>query len=87
MLALRTGSTDAAGRSFRTMNAFAVFVVNDHLNTLLEEAAKRRAVQGDKPGLSARIGSAAARLRSAFTTPVDAADPVLPKLDGYPYRG
>ncbi len=70
------------------MNAFAVFVVNDHLNTLLEEAAQRRSVQADKPSLGARIGSAAARVRSAFSTPVETeTDAILPKLDGYPYRG
>jgi hypothetical protein len=70
------------------MNALAIFVVNDHLNSLLDEADQRRSVQADKPSLGARIGSAAARLRSAFSTPIEIeTDAVLPKLDGYPYRG
>jgi hypothetical protein len=69
------------------MNAFAVFVVNEHLMELRDEAAQRRALQGPKPGYGQRIAAAAARVKAAITTAPDEAYSVLPKLDGYPYKG
>ena len=69
------------------MNAFAVFVVNEHLMELRDEAAQRRAMQGPKPSVGRRIAAAGARVKAAFTTASDDAYSVLPKLDGYPYKG
>lgn len=37
------------------MQAYAVFAVNQHLETLLAEAARHRAVQVSKPSLRTRI--------------------------------
>jgi hypothetical protein len=69
------------------MNAFAVFVVNEHLMELRDEAAQRRALQGPKPSFGRRVAAAAARVKAAVSTAPDESYSVLPKLDGYPYRG
>jgi hypothetical protein len=69
------------------MNAFAVFVVNEHLMELRDEAAQRRAMQGPKPSFGQRIAAAAARVKTAVATAPEDSYSVLPKLDGYPYKG
>jgi hypothetical protein len=51
------------------MNAYAVFVVHEHMESLLAEAAKRRMSAATKPSLRQRIASAATSIRSAFTAP------------------
>ena len=69
------------------MNAFAVYVVNEHMTQLRLEAAQRRATQASGTSTRQRIAAAATRVRLAFTTPASTDDPGLPTLDGYPYRG
>ena len=70
------------------MNAIAIFTVNEHMQYLLDESAKRRAAHTAKPGIIERIGSTAASLRTALTRPVDYSNSILPpRLDEYPYRG
>lgn len=69
------------------MNAYAYFIVNHHLNYLLEESAKQQRVRElFRPSLRDRIASAVAGVRRVFD-PVDLSGPVLPSLDSYPYRG
>ncbi len=65
------------------MNAYAIFAVNEHMEFLLAEAAQRRALRTDKPGLLKRIASAAS---SALAMPIDNRGSILPKLEDYPYR-
>lgn len=59
------------------MDAYAVLMVNEHLDRLRQEAAQRRALQPDHRDLAQWIASAAASLRSVMSTP---------KLDEHPYR-
>lgn len=68
------------------MNAYAIFAVNEHMEFLLEEAARHRAMQTDKPGLLERIASAASRVRASLGRPLDNGGSILPKLEDYPYR-
>lgn len=68
------------------MNTYATFVVNDHLQVLLEEAAVRRAFQIEKPGLRERIASAASSVKAAIAAPADYSRSILPTLDDYPYQ-
>ena len=69
------------------MNAYAYFVVNHHLDYLLEQAAKQRRIDElfPQPSLRARVASALAGIRRVFD-PVDLTGPALPNLDNYPYR-
>ena len=70
------------------MNAYAYFIVNHHLDYLLEQAAKRQRLEEllPQPSIRARIESAIARVRRVFD-PIDLSGPVLPNLEHYPYRG
>jgi hypothetical protein len=68
------------------MNAYAIFVVNSHLQVLLDEAAARRALTVEKPGLRQRIASAAASVRTTIDSPADYSRSILPTLQDYPYR-
>ena len=70
------------------MNAYAYFIVNHHLDYLLEQAAKRQRVEElfPQPSVRARIASALAGLRRVFD-PIDLGGPALPSLENYPYRG
>lgn len=70
------------------MNAFAIFAVNEHLEFLLDEAAKRRDTQRTSPSFGQRIGSALASVRKTLTSPADYSASILPpRLDDYPYQG
>lgn len=69
------------------MNAYAIFVVNDHLQVLLDEAATRRALSAEKPSLRRRIASAASSIRTTVQSPADYSNQILPTLQDYPYRG
>jgi hypothetical protein len=60
------------------MNAYAVLVVNDHLESLRAEAAQRRALQADGKSLRQRIASAANALRTAVSAPVATPNQVSP---------
>jgi hypothetical protein len=84
MLLLRTGRTGTQKGAINDMNAYAVFAVNEHLEFLLDEAAKRRATQSDQPSLLERIASAASGALAAM--PLDNRGTILPKLEDYPYR-
>lgn len=69
------------------MNAYAVFVVNEHLEMLRREAAERRAATEGRPSVVARIAARLSGLRHGLSLREQPASPVLPRLDGYPYRG
>jgi hypothetical protein len=67
------------------VNALAAIYVNEYLATLRSEAAQRRAASlAEHRGLRDRLASAASDVRRALG---GASDPVLPKLDNYPYGG
>ena len=68
------------------MNAYAIFVVNNHLQVLLDEAAARRAVKFEKSGLLQRIASAASSVKATFDSPADYSNSIIPNLQDYPYR-
>lgn len=68
------------------MNAYAIFVVNEHLQVLLDEAAVRRAHQVEKPSVFERIASAASSVWAAVEAPADYSRSILPPLNDYPYR-
>lgn len=69
------------------MNAFAILAVNAHLQDLLDEAANRRMVSVEKPGIGARIASAASRAKVVLQSPADYSRSIIPNLQDYPYRG
>jgi len=69
------------------MNAYAIFAVNEHLEYLLDEAARNRATKAAKPGLRTRFASAVDKLRLNVATSTYEMSSILPKLDDYPYRG
>ena len=71
------------------MNTYAYFMVNHHLDFLLEQAAKQQRIDElfPQPTLRARIASAFTRLHRFLGGPVDLNGPVLPTLEHYPYRG
>ena len=68
------------------MNAYAIFVVNNHLQVLLDEAAARRAVKVEQPGLRQRIASVASSVKATIDSPADYSRSILPSLQDYPYR-
>jgi hypothetical protein len=75
-----------AERRDRDMNAFAILVVNQHLESLLEEAANERlAKDARKAGLRKRIASALTSVKSVMTDTAESSS-VLPALSDYPYR-
>lgn len=69
------------------MNAYAIFAVNEHLESLIDEAARNRAARFGKPSLSERIATAVSSLRMTFATRTYEMSSILPKLEDYPYRG
>jgi uncharacterized protein (DUF2235 family) len=68
------------------MNAYAILVVNSHLQVLLDEAAARRTFKAEKPGMRQRIASAAASVKTTLESPADYSRSILPTLQDYPYR-
>ena len=68
------------------MNSYSILLVNERIEQLRREAAERHArpAQG---ATARRVTAALTSLRSAITTPVGSANPIVPALDGYPYRG
>ncbi len=87
MLLLRTGWTGTQKGAIKIMNAYAIFAVNEHMEFLLAEAAQRRAMRTDKPGLLKQIASSASNARAALAMPLDSRGSILPALEDYPYRG
>lgn len=69
------------------MNAYAIFAVNEHLEYLIDEAARNRASRVGKPSLSERIASAAEKVRLSVATATYEMSSILPKLEDYPNRG
>ena len=66
------------------MNAIAVIYVNQHLDTLRAENQRNRMADGvDKRSIRSRIAAAAASLGIVSTS----SEPVVPKLQNYPYGG
>ncbi len=59
------------------MNAYAILVVNDHLETLRTEAAARRSLSVDRPSLLDRIVATVASIKATFTTPAEPANLAL----------
>jgi hypothetical protein len=70
------------------VNAYAYFIVNHHLDFLLEQAARQQRIDElfPQPSVRARIASAFARVRRVFD-PIELGGPALPTLEHYPYRG
>ena len=72
------------------MNAYAAWIVDQQIDELRRDAARRRferAQRAAQPSLTSRLGTAIASLRTAVCTPAETLSPVLPALDGYPYKG
>ena len=69
------------------MNAYAILAVNAHLQDLLDEAAARRMVSVEKPGIRVRIASAASKAKMTLQSPADYSKSIIPNLQDYPYRG
>lgn len=67
------------------MNAYALLVANQHLESLREEAAARRAVRVEGPSLLDRVAAGAASLKAALLVPFETV-PGTPALADYPYR-
>ena len=65
MLLVPDGNHRTGGKERSAMNAFAVFAVNSHIETLIEEAADRRAAE-PKPGLRQRVVAFRDALRDAI---------------------
>ena len=66
------------------MNAIAVIYVNQHLDSIrAEQQRSRMASLAPKRSLRSRISGTAASLGIIASNP----DPVVPKLQNYPYGG
>lgn len=59
------------------MNAYAILVVNEQLETLRSEAAARRSFRVDRPSLLERIAATVASIKASFTTPAEPANLAL----------
>jgi ethanolamine ammonia-lyase large subunit len=68
------------------LNAYAIFAVNEHLEFLLDEAARNRTPKASKPGLRSRIAAAVDKVRTSVATATYESTSILPKLEDYPYR-
>jgi hypothetical protein len=70
------------------VNGYAYYIVNHHINYLLEQSARQQRADAlfPQPTLRARIASAAAVIRRIFD-PIDLSAPAVPSLQNYPYRG
>ena len=68
------------------MNAYALMLVkNQHAESLLAEASRRRAYTVAGPSLRDRIASVTNGLRRSLRSA--SSDSFLPTLQNYPYRG
>ena len=70
------------------MNVLAIYVANEHIQSLMEDAVTQKMAHGQPagPSLRDRIASAAAGLRRLAGNPTQS-EAFPPKLEGYPYRG
>ena len=55
------------------MNAYAILVVNEHLETLRLDAASRRSFRVDRPSLLQRVTALLSSSRSSSPTPATSA--------------
>jgi hypothetical protein len=69
------------------VNAYAIFAVNEHLEYLIDEAARNRSANAGKPSMFKRIASAFGSFRPSATRANEDWGSILPKLEDYPYRG
>jgi hypothetical protein len=68
------------------MHSYSVIIVNEHIESLLAEAAERRLAKlAPKRSLRERLASVAASIKSLLSAPADAISG-LPSLSGYPYE-
>jgi hypothetical protein len=74
-------------KEIETMTAYTIFAVNEHLEFLLEEAARNHATKAAKPSLRQRIAGGAAKFRLSVATATYETSSIFPKLEDYPYRG
>ena len=69
------------------MNAYAIFAVNEHLEYLIDDAARNRVSKARKPSLRSRIAAAVDKVRLSVAASTYETTSLLPKLEDYPYRG
>jgi hypothetical protein len=86
MLSLRPGRPGRQKGEIE-LNAYAIFAVNEHLEFLLEEAARNRMPKSQTSGLRSRFASAVDKVRSSVAGSTYETTSILPKLEDYPYRG
>ena len=67
------------------MNAYALLAVNEHLEYLRAESARRQRYANPGPSLRDRIASATNGLRRSLGG--ESSTTFLPALQDYPYRG
>jgi hypothetical protein len=68
------------------VNTYAILVVNDHFESLVADAARRRLVGKRGPSLSDRLSSATAGLRRLVANGDGTSVAGVPTLRDYPYR-
>jgi hypothetical protein len=68
------------------MNALANLYVAQHLQELLDEAAKERLRRTARSPRHSRIASAATKVMAALAMPLDNRGTMFPKLDSSPNR-
>ncbi len=68
------------------MQAYAVFAVTQHLDTLLADAARYRSVQVSKPSLRTRIAARLAAIGSLIEGADASARESTPRTRDYPYK-
>ncbi len=68
------------------MNAYAIFAVNDHLGSLLDEAAERRAREARTQRGRGRFARILASLSRSIDSAAESAPRLVPTLTDYPYR-
>ena len=69
------------------MNAIAILMVNEHIQSLqLESARHRAAIEESRPSLRNRMASKVADIRQGLELPTPDYS-FLPKIQDYPYRG
>jgi hypothetical protein len=71
------------------VNAYAIYYVNQHLDSLREEAAAKRHVYDAAPkgpSLRDRVASAVSKARRAIAAAGEGDYSFMPKIHDYPYR-
>jgi hypothetical protein len=73
MLWTCTGWTGAQKGANTSMNAYAILVVNEHLENLRLDAASRRSFRVERPSFPERVAALLSSLRSSIPTPATTA--------------